>query len=53
MNHKWIKDKCVTCGCERQKIMGLYIYSRSNMVADEASSFPCIDWGVENAKTID
>lgn len=61
MNHTWKKtskldDECKRCGCERTKhyICGqrVYMYCRSGIVF--GSERPdCIDWDVENSKTID
>ena len=60
MNHKWEKtsiktDKCKVCGCEREKHFAgkysFYIYTRSSIIT--VNRFDCIDWGVENNKTID
>ncbi len=67
MNHKWgnkekegglITQRCETCGCGRTPtynndngwIIG-YIYERNSMVFRDRPD--CIDWEVENAKTID
>lgn len=57
MNHRWEKiDKksavCKVCGCERLRgAYGMYIYARATQV--KLDGFECIDWKVENSKTID
>jgi len=51
MNHKWKNNECTTCGCERNKTYNNYFYSRSGM--NFAFRPDCIDWEVENNKTID
>ena len=61
MNHTWKKiskldNECKRCGCEMSKhyIDGqrIYMYSRSGIIF--GSDRPdCIDWEVENRKTID
>ena len=57
MNHKWENNICVRCGCEREKIGwgfgSMYLYTRSMIIKSNAKDLPCIDWEVENAKTID
>jgi hypothetical protein len=56
LNHKWKDNVCVTCGCKREYIMytktfGVYTYSRSGHTFDYRPD--CIDWELENSKTID
>jgi len=54
-NHKWKNNICVRCGCEREycTLSRVYIYSRSGIVTTIAKRLECIDWEVENSKTID
>ena len=61
MNHKWDhtskkNDKCKVCGCEREKHYtsdrsSFFIYTRSGIVS--SNRIDCINWEVENSKTID
>lgn len=57
MNHKWKKteDKqkcvCVNCKAERLIAFAFVIYSRSGIVFNYRPD--CIDWELENSKTID
>ena len=65
MKHTWGKEyikhtmetqKCVMCGCERfpfrrKKIILGYGYSRSGLNLNDSPD--CIDWDLENSKTID
>lgn len=49
---------CSVCGCRRWKTVAknyqIYIYSRSGIVFPVNGGVPdCIDWEVENQKTID
>lgn len=56
MKHRWqtIDKKtavCKVCGCERYRTNGTYVYTRSGQA--KIDGFECIDWNVENSKTID
>ena len=52
MNHTWKNDKCGMCGCERRKISYGYFYLRE-MIMFGMEKPNCIDWELENSKTID
>lgn len=67
MRHKWIKNSdlkgvyiCKVCGCKRYmsfqnykgKVFKNYIWERSGHIL-HLNSPECIDWKLENAKTID
>ncbi|GAB3164771.1 hypothetical protein [Telluribacter humicola] len=64
MNHTWspstkattlekkVKvEECTICGCEKLMFPINTYYRRSGMLFQSAPE--CIDWAVENAKTID
>lgn len=55
MRHKWKNNICITCGCKREYISvggwGEFIYTRSGITFESRPD--CIDWDIENAKTID
>ena len=53
LKHKWENNICIRCGCEREKHSFGYLYVRLSIIKSKASELPCIDWDVENAKTID
>ena len=67
MRHKWTPtepkqdsalkvysaDTCVRCGMLREKLSPGYYYSRSGQQYGFDQLPECIDWEVENAKTID
>jgi len=57
MRHSWKDDVCVRCGCKRSmEYVGCkwtaYFYERSGIVYGWDRP-DCIDWKVENNKTID
>jgi hypothetical protein len=61
MRHKWAiiqgsnladAKKCIKCGCVRTRFYGMIGYETSGgHFLDRAPD--CIDWEIENAKTID
>ncbi|MFD2824831.1 hypothetical protein ACFS5M_14205 [Lacinutrix iliipiscaria] len=53
MNHKWNNNKCTICGCEREKTFYGYNYYRSGQIFGINKRPDCIDWELENKKTID
>lgn len=52
MNHTWSENKCTMCQAERNKVYGGYTYYRGMMIFG-MSRPDCIDWDLENSKTID
>jgi len=53
MKHKWKDNICIRCKCKREKLYGVYWYTRSGIVFGLNERPICIDWEVENNKTID
>ena len=50
--HKWENNVCVRCQCHRRVFYGCYMYWRSGITFGYERP-DCIDWDIENAKTID
>lgn len=50
--HKWKDNECTTCECTREGKRGTYVYRRSDMTFSQHLP-DCIDWKVEDKKTID
>ena len=53
MKHKWKDNKCIVCGCNREKQFGVFWYNRSGIFFRLNELPECINWEVENNKTID
>jgi hypothetical protein len=53
MNHTWKDNKCTLCGCKRKKNRFGYFYSRGMQLFGINYRPDCIDWELENSKTID
>lgn len=53
MNHKWKENKCTSCGAERYKSKFGYSYARGIHFFGLNKRPDCIDWDLENSKTID
>ncbi len=56
MKHKWKDDICIRCGCKRElvkipKFYAEYVYTRAGILFNNRPD--CIDWVLENSKTID